>query len=85
LPAAAVSTALTEMGAAMITTELRLSELGLVAGTRGMLGAGIGLLLADKLSDPRRKGIGWTLVALGVLTTLPLARMVLGHRRDVQG
>lgn len=27
----------------MIATELRLPELGLVAGTRGLLGAGIGL------------------------------------------
>ena len=67
----------------MITTELRLPELGLVAGTRGLLGAGIGLLLADKLSDDRRKGIGWTLVAVGVLTTIPLAIMVFGHRRTV--
>ena len=65
----------------MISTELRLPELGLVAGTRGMLGAGIGLLLADKLGDERRKGIGWTLVAIGVLTTLPLALMVFDRRK----
>ena len=32
----------------MITTELRLPELGLVAGTRALLGAGIGLLAAAK-------------------------------------
>jgi hypothetical protein len=70
---------------AMLTTELRLPELGLVAGTRGLLGAGIGLLLADKLSDDRRRGIGWTLVAVGVLTTIPLAMMVFGHRRNVSG
>ena len=38
----------------MIATELRLPELGLVAGTRGMLGAGMGLLPADKLSDQRK-------------------------------
>jgi len=65
----------------MITTELRLPELGLVAGTRGLLGAGIGLLLADKLSDERRKGIGWALIAVGVLTTLPLAMIVYDRRR----
>src|SRR6187397_2601034 len=47
---------------AMMTTELRLPELALLAGTRGMLGAGIGLLLADKLGDSQRKGVGWTLV-----------------------
>ena len=67
----------------MVTTELRLPELGLVAGTRGLLGAGVGLLLADKLSDDRRKGIGWTLVAVGALTTIPLAMMVFGRRRHV--
>jgi len=65
----------------MITTELRLPELALVAGTRGLLGAGIGLLLADRMSDDRRKGVGWTLVAVGVLTTLPLAMLVFGRRR----
>jgi hypothetical protein len=69
----------------MITTELRLPELGLVAGTRGMLGAGIGLLLADKLSNDQRKGVGWTLVAIGALTTIPLAMIVFGRRRRVQG
>jgi len=70
---------------AMIATELRLPELGLVAGTRGMLGAGIGLLLADKLSDERRKTIGWTLVAIGAATTIPLAMLVFGRRRRFSG
>src|SRR5437773_10726329 len=64
---------------AMIATELRLPELGLVAGTRGLLGAGLGLLLSDKLSDDRRRTVGWTLVAIGALTTIPLA--VLGFGR----
>ena len=68
----------------MIATELRLPELGLVAGTRGMLGAGIALLLADKLDDQQRKGIGWTLVAIGALTTIPLAMIVFGRRRQVE-
>jgi hypothetical protein len=65
----------------MITTELRLPELGLLAGTRGLLGAGIGLLIAGRLSDARRRDIGWTLVAIGVLTTLPLALMVFDRHR----
>jgi hypothetical protein len=64
----------------MIKTELTLPELGLLVGTRGMLGAGLGLLLAHKLSDDRRKGIGWTLAAIGVLSTIPLAIMVFGAR-----
>jgi hypothetical protein len=34
----------------MIKAELTLPEIGLIAGTRGMLGAGIALLLADRLN-----------------------------------
>ena len=69
----------------MMATELRLPELGMVVGTRGILGAGIGLLLADKLSDQQRKGVGWTLVAIGALTTIPLAMIVFGRRRQIHG
>ena len=65
----------------MRRTELTLPELGLLVGTRGMLGAGLALLLAHKLSDDQRKGIGWTLAAIGVLSTIPLAIMVFGGRR----
>jgi hypothetical protein len=64
----------------MRRTELTLPELGLLVGTRGMLGAGLGLLLAHKLSEDQRKGIGWTLAAIGVLSTIPLALMVFGGR-----
>jgi len=38
-------------------------------------------LLAARLSDARRRDIGWTLVAVGILTTLPLALMVFDRRR----
>ena len=65
----------------MFTTEIHLPELALLAGTRGALGAGVGLLLSDRLSAEQRKNIGWTLVAVGVLTTIPLAAMLLGRRR----
>jgi hypothetical protein len=64
----------------MIKTQVSLPELGLVAGTRGALGAGVGLLLASKLSEQQRKAVGWTLVAVGVATTIPLAFEILSHR-----
>ena len=67
----------------MIATELRLPELALIAGTRGMLGAGLGLLLADKLTEDQRERIGWTLVAIGALTTIPLAILVFSRRRNL--
>lgn len=68
----------------MLKTELTLPELGLLAGTRGLLGAGLGLLLADRLSPEQRRSIGWTLIAVGALTTIPLAMIVFGSRRRVE-
>jgi hypothetical protein len=50
-----------------------------VAGTRAALGAGLGLLLADRFSEGERRAIGWTLVVVGVATTIPLVAEVLGH------
>jgi hypothetical protein len=57
---------------------ITLPELGLIAGTRAALGAGIGLLLADRLDPGRRKAVGWTLLLVGAITTIPLALEVLG-------
>lgn len=54
-----------------------LPEVGLIAVTRVMLGAGIGLLLSDKFAPEQRRAIGWTLVAVGVITTIPIAAEVL--------
>ena len=53
--------------------DVTLPELALIAGTRAMLGAGIGLLLADKIPDKQRKAVGWTLTVIGAVTTIPLA------------
>jgi len=64
----------------MVVTELRLPELGMVVGTRAMLGAGVALLLADSMSADTRRSVGWALVAIGVLTTVPAAMLVLGRR-----
>jgi hypothetical protein len=65
----------------MIKAELTLPEIGLIAATRGLLGAGIALLLADRLSAEQRKAVGWTMVGVGALTTIPLALAVLGKRQ----
>jgi hypothetical protein len=42
-----------------------------------MLGVGIALLLSEKMSCEQRPAIGWTLVAVGALTTIPLALQLL--------
>ncbi len=68
----------------MIAIELRLPELALLAGTRGMLGAGVGLLLADKMGEGKRRGIGWTLIAIGVLTTIPLAMIAFSRSERIE-
>ena len=49
----------------------------MIAGTRAALGAGVALLLADRLSAEQRRAVGWTLVAVGAITTIPLAAHVL--------
>ena len=64
----------------MKTADLTLPEVGLIAATRGMLGAGIALLLADKLNQDHRKTIGWTLFVIGATSTIPLAIDVLSKR-----
>ena len=65
----------------MRETRITLPELALIAGTRAALGAGIGLLLADRLPADQRKSIGWTLLLIGALSTIPLAFEVLGGGR----
>lgn len=64
----------------MKEARITLPELALLAGTRAILGAGIGLLLSDRLSPQTRKGVGWSLFAMGALSTIPLAIDVFGHR-----
>jgi len=65
----------------MKRSDLTLPEIGLIAGTRGMVGAGVALLLADRLSEEQRKAVGWTLFLVGAISTVPLAIEVFGNRR----
>jgi hypothetical protein len=65
----------------MREAQVTLPELALIAGTRVALGAGLGLLLADRLADGPRKAVGWTLLLVGALSTVPLAMEVLGKVR----
>ena len=65
----------------MKKAELTLPEIALIAGTRGMIGAGAGLLLADKLNDDQRKIMGWTLLIIGAISTIPLAIDVMSKRQ----
>jgi hypothetical protein len=48
-----------------------------------MLGAGIGLLLATKLSKEQSRAAGVALVLVGALTTIPLAINLFGKERKL--
>jgi hypothetical protein len=67
----------------MYETKITLPELGLVGGTRAVLGLGRGLLLAGRLSDDQRRAVGWSLFLVGALSTIPLAIEVLGRRETI--
>ena len=47
-----------------------------------MLGAGVALLLSDKLSVEQRRAAGLTLFLIGAVTTVPLVMEVIGNRRS---
>jgi hypothetical protein len=66
----------------MLKHELTLPQIAAIGGTRGALGAGIALLVAHKLSATQRRDLGWTLAAIGVLSTIPLALMIFRSRRE---
>ncbi|PYS52190.1 MAG: hypothetical protein DMF68_02285 [Acidobacteria bacterium] len=65
----------------MRKSELSIPEIMLIGGTRGLLGAGIALLLADKIGTSERKSVGWTLFLIGAISTIPLAMNILSKRK----
>jgi hypothetical protein len=52
-------------------------EMMLIAGTRVALGVGVGLLISDRLNKDQRSAVGGALLAVGVLTTIPILAGVL--------
>jgi hypothetical protein len=61
---------------------LTLPEIAAVAATRAAGGAGLALLLGDRLKPEQRRTVGWTLLAIGVITTIPLVMDVVGKLHD---
>ena len=66
------------------TRTLTLPEIGLIAGTRAAFGAGLGLLLAGKLSRDTRRGAGIALLLVGAISTIPIVAGLL-CKRDAEG
>lgn len=56
---------------------LTLPEIALIAGTRGIAGLGLGLLVGDRLRRDQRISAGWALLIAGTLLSIPLAVTVL--------
>ena len=73
------------MMAARATTEISLPVLALVALTRGLFGAGLAFVVADRLDPVQRRAVGWTLTAVGAITTIPLLLEVFGSRSKSTG
>ncbi|HEY3171790.1 MAG TPA: hypothetical protein VGK86_04345 [Thermoanaerobaculia bacterium] len=64
----------------MKKVDLPLPLFGFIVATRALLGAGIGLLLADKFRRSTRHSVGATLVIVGALTTIPAAFALFGSK-----
>ena len=62
---------------ALTQRAVTIPEVMLIAGTRVALGIGIGLLISDRLNEDQRKAAGWALLAVGVMTTIPIVRGLL--------
>jgi hypothetical protein len=59
--------------------EVTVPELVLVASTRAVLGAGLGLLLSERLSERQRRTAGYLMTAVGLLSTVPLLLQIFGR------
>jgi hypothetical protein len=62
--------------------DLPLIELFGIAATRGMLGAGLALLLGERLSRSQNRVLGTILTVIGIITTVPFALDVLRRRTE---
>jgi len=64
----------------MQARSLTIPEIAIIGGTRIALGVGIGLLISRRLNRSQREAAGLALVAVGILTTIPLVIGILGKR-----
>ena len=63
---------------------LQPSLFGFVVATRAALAFGVGLLVANRIPEPQRRVLALTLIGIGVATTIPAARGVLGSRTEAR-
>ena len=65
--------------------DLSFPEFGFIVATRAALGAGIGLLAAERLRSRNRHRLGAALLAIGVLTTIPAALLLFRELGPTSG
>jgi hypothetical protein len=66
----------------MLERKLTLTDIGLIAGTRIALGAGIGLLISRWLNNDQRKAAGVALAVVSGVLTIPLAISIIAKRGE---
>jgi hypothetical protein len=59
---------------------LKRADVGFIAVTRVVLGVGVGLLIAGGLGREARKTLGFALLGVGAVTTVPILMKVLGKQ-----
>ena len=64
----------------MKESKLTIAEIALIAATRAALGAGVGLLVSNRLNEDQRKAAGIALAVVGGFTTIPLVLTVVKKR-----
>jgi len=65
------------------TKALTIPEIAVFAATRGAIGFGAGLLLADKFRQAKRKTLGWSLFLSGLVSTIPIALHIFRKKQPV--
>ena len=63
---------------------LNLPTFGFIVATRAMIGAGVGLLVSERLPRDRRRAIGAALFAIGAASTVPAIFEVLREQRQAR-
>jgi hypothetical protein len=61
---------------------LRPSQFGFLVATRAALAFGVGLLVANRIPEARRRAIALTLIGIGAATTIPAVRTLRSSRID---
>jgi len=64
----------------MKSFNLKPRQFGFLVGTRAALAFGVGLLVASRIPEGRRKRIGLALLGLGAATTVPAIKLLRRSR-----